>query len=76
MPTEMTPPREVYFFRNGNTAFLDGAQVPELQRPWILLYVEFLVSKGVDPLGIVFRLPDGKNARVFKTSEGFNWEFL
>lgn len=71
----MTPPKEVLFFKNGNTAALNGEQMTELQRPWILLYVEFLVSKGIDPTGIAFRLPDGKTtARVFNTSEGFNWE--
>ena len=64
------------FFPNGNTRYFDqnGQQVPELQQSWLLLYVEFLKSKNIDPLTIEYELPNGK-ARLFKTDDGYNWQF-
>ena len=68
---------EVLFFGNGNTAFLTKTQqIPSLQKPWLLLYVEFLVSKGIDVLPIRFMLPGGTEAKLFKTEDGYNWEII
>lgn len=62
---------EVLFYPNGSTAvFKDNEQVPKLQKGWFLLFVEFLRKEGLDPTQINFILPDGKKAKVAKTSEG------
>jgi hypothetical protein len=73
----MNLPKEVLFFPNGNTAAFDakGQQIPELQRSWLLLYVAFLESKGIDPLDVLFTLPHGFGAaKLFRTENGWNWE--
>jgi len=66
-----------YLFQNGVTVFIqNGAQVAELQTPWIDLYFQFLESKGIDPTTVEFYLPGGV-FRAFKTSNGsWNWEPL
>ena len=71
--------KKIYFFRNGNTLVYagqkDSDQIPELQESWILLYLEFLVSKGYDPEEFKFMFPDGKEGRFFKLDdESYNWE--
>jgi hypothetical protein len=69
------PETTVFFFKNGNTAVCqNGEQVPALQIPWILRFVEFLEANKIDPLTCEFNLPDGRIAEVFKTSEG-NWNW-
>ena len=65
---------EILFFPNGNTAVFDGLTLdakplPEFQKSWLRLYVEFLRSKGVDPEKVTFRLPGGRTARW----RGNNW---
>lgn len=64
--------KTVMFFRNGNAAVCDehGQQVTTQQEPWLLVYLKYL---GVDPVGVDIRMPDGKQAEVFVTDEGFNW---
>jgi len=70
---------KVIFFANGNTAFCDaeGQQVPELQKSYMQLYCEFLVSKGIDPAGVEFNFPNGSKAKAFLIGVGdrWNWEF-
>jgi len=65
------------FFSNGCTAFFkNNKQVPELQEPWVSLYFEFLVSKGIDPEKCEFELPNGKKVKAFKTDDNtFNCDF-
>lgn len=60
------------FFANGNTAFFDesGAQVPELQRSWLQMYVIFLKEHGVDPTKVDYTLPNGSHAAAFTTRDG------
>lgn len=66
----------VRFFPNGNTVcFENDEQDTVLQRSWLQLYVDFLLSKDVDPTAMEFTMPDGKVAKVFKTDEGYNWKF-
>ena len=66
---------EVIFFPNGNTAcFDDKGQVPSLQKPYFILYCEFLKSKGINPEDVKFTLPSGAKAKVFKIEDGWNWE--
>jgi hypothetical protein len=66
----------VMFFENGNTAaFSDKKPNNDLQVSWIALYCDFLKLKGYEPTKIKFVLPNGKNARIFKTKDGqYNWE--
>lgn len=69
----------ILFLPNGNTFVADehGQQIGELQEPWILLYANFLESKGIDPTRVTIELPGRVLAKWFRTSEGgLNWEFL
>lgn len=68
----------VFFFENGNTAVCrDGEQVPELQGSWLLKYMAFLESKGVDPLDCDILLPGGFKAAMFRTTAGgWNWRIV
>jgi len=64
----------VMFSVNGNTGVCDAeGQIPKLQTPYILLFAEFLKSKGIDPLDVRFKMPDGKIATLFSTPNGYNW---
>jgi hypothetical protein len=66
---------DITFFSNGATmAFQNGQQVPEAQRGWFLIFVEFLEKQGIDPTQQIFLLPNGAQAKVFRTEAGFNWE--
>ncbi len=68
---------ELFLFYNGVTAICDeqGNQVPELQVPWLLLYGQFLESKGIDPLLVKINLPNGDVAKFFRNSEGkLSWD--
>jgi hypothetical protein len=69
------PRTEVQFFNNGNTAVIDynGGQVSELQKSWLLFYVDFLVEQGIDPTEVNFSMPCGGYAIVVKTKSGYNW---
>jgi hypothetical protein len=67
----------VLFFGNGATAvFIDEKQVPELQHPWLVKFVEFLEEQGQDPTTFEYTFPNGKNAKVFRTESGWNWEII
>lgn len=67
--------KDVIFFPNGNTAVCDehGQQVPQLQEPWILLYVQKLINEGADPLTLNILMPNGRSAKLFKIPDGWNW---
>lgn len=67
----------VLFFGNGNTAvFVDGAQVPELQESWVLLFAKFLESREIDPTKVRFVFQNGREAKVFRIEDGgLNWSF-
>jgi len=67
----------ITFFSNGLTMCFDseGRQVPELQEPWLRLYLEFLEKKGFDPLQTTFELNDGSRVEPFKTDQDmWSWE--
>ena len=67
----------VMFFGNGATAvFIDEEQVPELQQPWLIKFVEFLEEQGHDPMAFKYTLPNGSNAKLFRTESGWNWEII
>ncbi len=63
---------EIMFFNNGNTVAFDddGAQIPDLQDPWIIVFAEHLKSKGVDPTKIRYGMQDCEEATVFQVAEG------
>lgn len=63
----------VFFFAGGNTAVCNrDKQIPELQQSWLLMFIEFLQSKGVKVEDIEeIRLPDGSQAEYLK--ESHNW---
>jgi len=66
--------KHLFFFPNGNTAVMDeaGQQIPDLQKSWFLMYVEFLQSKGVKVEDIAeINLPNGKKAEYLK--DVHNW---
>ena len=52
-----------------------GERIPELQKPYILMFAEFLKRNNVNPLEVEFTIPSGRKATVFKASDGgYNWE--
>jgi len=65
---------KIMFFCNGNTAVLtkDG-QVNHLQESWIRLFIKFLVEQDIDPTQQKYFMPDGQEAQVFKTPDGYSW---
>ncbi len=67
--------KTVFFFPNGNSGVYDGEErMDTLQRPWFLLFAEFIESRGYDPTDFEYHLPDGRHiATVFKIPEGYNW---
>lgn len=68
------PKRIVMFFENGNTAvFVGDSQAPELQQPWILLFLEWLEAQGEDPREFEFHLSQTLRAHVSKQHEGGGW---
>jgi hypothetical protein len=70
--------KKIYFLPDGMTAVFDGEeQVPELQRPWVELFAEFLESKGENASHFELHFPDGLVGRIFMTDEGDgDWRFL
>ena len=71
----MKQPTTIFFFADGNTVACDseGQQIPELQRSWFSLYLEFLESKGVDVLKPEYYMPVRFIAKPFKIDDGYNW---
>ncbi len=67
--------KEVLFFPNGNTAVCDEkGQIPELQKSWFLMFVDFLKSKDIKvDKNIIFNMPNGKVAEYMP--EFNNWQF-
>ena len=57
----------ITFFPNGmNTAFENGKQVPAAQRPWLLVFVEYLVTQDIDPTAQEMMMPDGSQVKIFR----------
>lgn len=62
---------KVSFFYNGmQMAFQDGAQVPELQGSWILLWADNAKKAGYDPTKMDITMPNGMKVKIFETEEG------
>ena len=66
---------KVLFFPNGNTAVFDdeGHQIPTLQEPWFLLFVEFLKQHYLDPAIVEFTMPDGSTKATYMPTYN-NWQ--
>lgn len=65
---------KILFFRNGNSAvFGHGQQMPDLQVPWIVLFIQHLEEHGVNPETCEITMPDGSRAHPFRTENGWNW---
>ena len=67
---------QVIFANNGNTMVFNesGKQMPELQRSWLLLFMDFLKKNSIDPIKVDFTLPSGWKAEPFECSDGsYNW---
>lgn len=74
---------KIKFFDGGATmAFSNGQQVAIAQEPWILTYVRYLESKGIDPTEQDYELPDGRKVRILRFAGDepgeifYNWEVL
>lgn len=70
-----TKVKHLFFAPGGSTAVFDdkGKQIPELQKSWFLLFVEFLQSKGVKVEDIEeIKLADGRDVEYLK--EYHNWK--
>lgn len=70
--------QSIMFFPSGQSAVFDanGQQIGELQKSWLLLWAEHAHRLGYRVDGIIIKMPDGRNAKLFKTSAiTFNWEF-
>ena len=69
---------DISFYSNGNTGVFDtkGNPIPELQKSYVLMFAKFLeVDYGIDPLKLIFTMPDGRKAHLFSTKDGYNWRF-
>ena len=65
---------KVLFSPNGSTAvFDDDGQVPDLQKPWIELFAEFIESKDLDLAEFDIQMPNGVKVELFETPTGWNW---
>lgn len=70
----------VYFFPNGGTACCNenGEQIPELQQSWLLMWVDFMKSKGYNPEDLrEIHLPSGRVKLHVINEDGvisYNWE--
>ena len=51
----------VQFKNDGTTNVWDGehGHVPELERPWLTMFVAFLKSVTIDPAKVEFEMPNG-----------------
>jgi hypothetical protein len=69
----------IIFLQNGNTFAYDGDgnQLPEYQKRWMSLFLEYLQAKNIDVTQIEFEMPDRKKAYPFVCKDGdnewFNW---
>lgn len=71
---------KITFFAYGsNAAFENGEQHPVAQKPWLLVFAEYLASQGIDPAAQQYVMPNGDRVRVFAFTDDdgqvrYNWE--
>lgn len=63
---------EAVFGADGQTFVVgpEGKTDDRLSIPWLLLFAEFLESRGISPKNVVFTLPDGRRAHVEAEADG------
>jgi len=65
---------QIILFNNGNTCISEkGKQLNEFQDSWLIIYIEYLIKKGIDPTKVEFILPDGNKAIIYKWESSYNW---
>lgn len=75
-------PELVMLFTHGATACFNknGQQICELQKSWFTIWLEWIESKGIDPLEIksIEVIEHGRKAflKPFRTEFGWNWEIV
>jgi len=78
----MNKVESITLFSNGNTAVFDinGEQIPELQKGWLNIWLEWLENKGINPMKIseIRTVVNGKNCllKPFKTENGWNCKII
>lgn len=70
-----TKVRYLFFLPGGNTAVFDqkNQQIPDLQKSWLMLFLEFLQGKGVKIEDIEEIKLAGREVEYLK--EYHNWKF-
>lgn len=72
--------KSVFFFPNGNTACCDehGEQIGELQKSWLLLWIDHMEKMGFNPEDLKeIHLPSGMVKLIKIDDEGkirYNWQ--
>jgi hypothetical protein len=60
----MSAQHEITFLADGNTAVItSGRPHAGLEQPWVLLFAEYLETRGIDAERYQLVLPDGRRAR-------------
>lgn len=82
LKTKLMKVKNVVLCSNGAVISFDesGAQIPELQKSWLELWLEFIESKGINPTEIetIETIVNGRTVyvRPFKISDGsWNYQF-
>ncbi len=73
MPNQV---KDIVFFANGHTAVIDQNRdhITNLQYSWMLNFLKNIPKEYIlDLTKVNIHLPNGKNAKVFKTETGYNW---
>ena len=69
---------KIYMNANGTSCVFndDERQMPELQKPWIVLFAEFLNKMNTNPDGMEIVMPNGEIAKIRKKPSGeYTWGF-
>lgn len=69
--------KTIIFFNNGNTAVFgeNRQQIPDLQKSWLLMFIEFLQSRGIKVEKVdEIMLPDCRRAKYLKKYH--NWKII
>lgn len=69
--------KSAIFFPTGQVAVFDerGQQIPELQKPLLLIWAEQAARLGYDPTTLIVETPAGM-VKFFKIENGYNWQIL
>lgn len=67
---------QLHFSESGHIAVKDdkGKHVPELEKPWPLLWAEHAESLGHDPAKFTLITPSGKSLKLVRHIDGITWK--